>query len=69
MFKDDVTVDTADDIVYITPTAPQSSSVYFAEHFDNPASFKKRWVKSEAKKEGIDDDIAKYDGKDYTFNY
>ncbi|XP_075235063.1 calnexin 99A [Lycorma delicatula] len=60
--KDDVGVDMVDDIIYVTPTIPHSSSIYIAEHFDNPASFKKKWVKSEAKKEGIEDDIAKYDG-------
>lgn len=36
---------------------------YFAENFDDPQAFKKKWVLSEAKKDGIDEDIAKYDGK------
>lgn len=35
---------------------------YFAEHFDDPGQFEKKWIKSKAKKEGIDEDIAKYDG-------
>ncbi|CAH0628631.1 unnamed protein product [Chrysodeixis includens] len=37
--------------------------VYLAEHFDDEAAFKKKWVKSEAKKQGVDENIAKYDGK------
>ncbi|XP_039295271.1 calnexin isoform X1 [Nilaparvata lugens] len=55
-----------DDIVYVTPTLPagiSKNSVYLAEHFDNPHEFEKKWIKSEAKKEGIDDSIAKYDGE------
>lgn len=36
---------------------------YLAEHFDDEAAFKKRWIKSEAKKQGVDETIAKYDGK------
>ncbi|XP_054262278.1 calnexin-like isoform X1 [Macrosteles quadrilineatus] len=55
-------VETVDDVDYVTPTLPPGSSVYMAEHFDDPASFNRKWVKSEAKKEGIDEDIAKYDG-------
>lgn len=39
------------------------SKVYLAEHFDDESSFKKKWVKSEAKKQGVDENIAKYDGK------
>ncbi|CAG5005743.1 unnamed protein product [Parnassius apollo] len=38
-------------------------NVYLAEHFDDEAAFKKKWVKSEAKKQGVDENIAKYDGK------
>lgn len=37
--------------------------MYLAENFDDVASFKKKWIKSEAKKQGVDEDIAKYDGK------
>ncbi len=45
-------------------TSPQPSGHYhFAENFDDIQAFKKNWVLSEAKKEGIDEDIAKYDGK------
>lgn len=49
---------------YQTPSISEfSSSVYLAEHFDDLQRFKRKWIKSEAKKEGIDEDIAKYDGK------
>ncbi|XP_068627795.1 calnexin isoform X1 [Battus philenor] len=40
-----------------------SKSVYLAEHFDDEAAFKKKWIKSETKKQGVDENIAKYDGK------
>nr|CAD7573989.1 unnamed protein product [Timema californicum] len=50
-----------EDVAYTSPTP--SGNVYFAEHFDDLSNFKKKWIFSEAKKEGIDDDIAKYDGK------
>lgn len=45
--------------------SPQISSdkVYLTEHFDDESAFKKKWVKSEAKKQGVDENIAKYDGK------
>lgn len=58
-------METVEDINYVTPQVkdlPPGSSVYLAEHFDNVDSFKKKWIKSETKKEGIDEDIAKYDG-------
>merc|ERR1712226_583134 len=38
--------------------------VFFADHFDNQADFTKKWIKSQAKKEGVtDESIAKYDGE------
>lgn len=37
--------------------------VLLADHFDDKDKFDKAWVKSQAKKEGIDEDIAKYDGE------
>ncbi|XP_063237452.1 calnexin [Bacillus rossius redtenbacheri] len=64
---DDVVVTTEEvddhmeDFAYVSPVAPNNA--YLAEHFDDVEQFKKKWVLSEAKKEGIDDDIAKYDGK------
>lgn len=47
---------------YKTPTV-DPKKVYLAEHFDNEEAFKKKWIKSEAKKQGVDENIAKYDGK------
>ncbi|ERL85594.1 hypothetical protein D910_03013 [Dendroctonus ponderosae] len=62
---DEVTIETVEDtdIPYESPTPLDSSKVYFADHFDSPSAFDKTWVKSEAKKEGIEDEIAKYDGQ------
>lgn len=51
------------DIPYESPVPLNRNKVYFAEHFDDASSFDKKWVKSKAKKEGISDDIAKYDGE------
>ncbi len=50
-----------EEIVYSSPTP--KGHIYFAEHFDVPEEFEAKWVRSQAKKEGIDEDIAKYDGK------
>lgn len=56
----EVTVEVEDPSDY---TSPQPNGHYhFAENFDDIQAFKKNWVLSEAKKEGIDEDIAKYDG-------
>ena len=49
-----------DPIVYATPRAPIGS--YIAEAFDDVVSFEKNWIKSKAKKEGVEADLAKYDG-------
>ncbi|XP_050296179.1 calnexin [Anthonomus grandis grandis] len=59
---DEVTIDTVDYFPYESPQPSDQSKVYFSEHFDNPADFEKKWTKSEAKKENIEEDIAKYDG-------
>lgn len=40
-----------------------SGFAHLAEHFDSEERFKNIWVLSEAKKDDIDEDIAKYDGK------
>ncbi|CAH1777682.1 unnamed protein product [Owenia fusiformis] len=48
-------------VVYKPPTA--TGNVYLAETFDDEATFKKKWIVSEAKKDDADEDIAKYDGK------
>ncbi|CAK1544759.1 unnamed protein product [Leptosia nina] len=59
---DGVTVETVEEDGYQSPeTDPKK--FYLAEHFDDEAAFKKKWVKSETKKQGVDENIAKYDGK------
>lgn len=60
---DDPSIKNSVDIPYESPTIADKSKVYFAEHFDNHEYFEKKWVRSEAKKEGISEDIAKYDGE------
>lgn len=50
------------DVPYESPVAIDQNRVYLADHFDDAAEFSKRWIKSKAKKEGIAEDIAKYDG-------
>ncbi|XP_031555789.1 calnexin-like [Actinia tenebrosa] len=37
-------------------------SVFLAEPFADPAVYKARWIQSQAKKDGVDENIAKYDG-------
>ncbi|KAJ8727194.1 hypothetical protein PYW08_015591 [Mythimna loreyi] len=60
---DEVTVETVEEEnLYHSPTI-SPDKVYLAENFDDEAAFKKKWVKSEAKKQGVDENIAKYDGK------
>ncbi len=48
------------EVVYLTPDIPQAA--FFAEHFDD-VDLDKRWVRSQAKKDGTDAAIAKYDGQ------
>lgn len=50
-----------DEIVYIPPKP--LGFVYFAEHFDDLALYKSRWVLSNAKKDDTDESIAKYNGE------
>ncbi|XP_059151798.1 calnexin-like isoform X2 [Physella acuta] len=40
-----------------------SGQTYFYEPFDTRAEFLKRWVQSQAKKDGAEEHLAKYDGK------
>lgn len=68
MLQDGVTIEeeltppTTEEI-YESPVPLQPESVYLWEHFDDPAQFDKRWVRSAAKKEGTSEDISKYDGQ------
>lgn len=59
--EDIVTVETLDDIVYITPDSHPEH--YFEEHFDHADVLGTKWVKSQAKKDGVEENIAKYDGE------
>ncbi|KAF4518693.1 hypothetical protein B566_EDAN002729, partial [Ephemera danica] len=45
---------------YRSPEA--KGDYFFAEHFDDIDAFNKRWIRSEAKKDDADEQIAKYDG-------
>lgn len=49
-----------EDVVYSTPR--QIENAYVMETFDDLIAFEKKWIKSQAKKEGVDEDIAKYNG-------
>lgn len=62
--EDGITVESEDteDILEYKSPVPEPGKFYFAEHFDDKKEFEKKWVKSRAKKDGIDEDIAKYDG-------
>lgn len=61
---DGVTVETVIDDGSIEYSRPEAApgKFYLAEHFDDLAQFEKKWIKSKAKKEGIDEEISKYDG-------
>lgn len=48
------------DVSYFTPD--DDVNFYFMDHFDDPATLGSKWTKSQAKKEGTDETIAKYDG-------
>jgi len=39
-----------------------SSNIYFEEQFQDKSKWS-RWVKSQAKKDGVDESLAKYDGE------
>lgn len=47
--------------MYATPKALPNA--YLTETFDDLTAFEKTWIKSEAKKDGVDENIAKYDGQ------
>ena len=54
--------DTKERPVYKPPSRPEGD-VYFEESFSDTKAVKARWIKSTAKKDGADADIAKYDGE------
>jgi len=49
-----------DDIHYFSPEPKVDH--YFEEHFDDASVLGPKWIKSQAKKDGAEDSIAKYDG-------
>lgn len=53
------------EVKYETPKHP--SNAFGFEHFDDQATFTKNWIKSQAKKDDVDENIAKYDGKIYYY--
>ncbi|XP_012144730.1 calnexin isoform X2 [Megachile rotundata] len=55
-----VVQDVTSETVYKTPEI--SGFAYLVESFDDEEKFKNTWILSEAKKDSIDEDIAKYDG-------
>jgi len=57
------TIRPEDDVLYITPDA--NPDVFFAEHFDAPEEdvLDKKWIRSQAKKDGAEAEVAKYDGE------
>ncbi|XP_052737908.1 calnexin isoform X2 [Bicyclus anynana] len=61
--EDGVTVETVEEEEEYESPQADPKRVYLSEHFDDEAAFKKKWIKSEAKKQGVDENIAKYDGK------
>jgi len=59
--EDIVTVEIMDEIMYLTPESHPEH--YFEEHFDHASVLGSKWVKSQAKKDGAEEAIAKYDGE------
>ena len=49
-----------EEVKYVSPEP--DGDVYLAEYFDDPEAIGTKWVKSQAKKEGTDESLAKYDG-------
>lgn len=59
--QEEATAAEEEEVSYASPIPPRY--VHFVEHFDDPAAFERRWVRSQAKKDDTDEDIAKYDGE------
>ncbi|KAM7363604.1 calnexin 99A [Cochliomyia hominivorax] len=55
------TDDNGEEIVYESPKY-DPSKFYFVDHFDDIEKSQKNWIKSQAKKDDIAEEIAKYDG-------
>ena len=60
--QDGVTVEKVTlDVKYLSPD--DNVDFYFMDHFDQASTMETKWIRSQAKKEGADDSIAKYDGQ------
>ena len=59
---DGVTVEKVQiDVKYLSPD--DNVDFYFMDHFDSASTLGSKWTRSQAKKDGADDSIAKYDGQ------
>lgn len=59
---DDVTIEKVKiDVTYLSPD--DNVGFFFMDHFDDASTLGSKWTKSQAKKEGTDETIAKYDGQ------
>jgi len=59
---DEVTIEkVAVDVKYLSPD--DNVDFYFMDHFDSTNSLGSKWTRSQARKDGADDSIAKYDGQ------
>ena len=60
--QEEVTVEkVAVDVKYFSPD--DNVDFYFMDHFDQASTMGSKWTRSQAKKEGAEDSIAKYDGQ------
>ena len=60
--QEEVTVEkVAVDVKYFSPD--DNVDFYFMDHFDQASTIGSKWTRSQAKKEGAEDSIAKYDGQ------
>lgn len=59
--QDDVTVESA--VPYFSPSAAPQVGVFLAEHFDDPSTLAKQWIKSNSKKPDVEEELAQYDGQ------
>ena len=58
-----IPVEESEEKVHYQSPYSDPSKFHFAEHFDDLARFQEKWVKSQAKKDDIAEEIAKYDGE------
>jgi len=51
----------SEDVAYVTPHV--NPKVYFADHFDHTERFAQKWIKSSAKKDGVEAGIDQFNGE------